>query len=215
MGKIKQFLREWSTVGITAPSIGIIVILLRFLGLLQSWEGAAFDQYMRWRPAQSQDERIVIVGIEEADVQYLQQGYIADGVYARLLEKLKARKPRAIGLDIYRDLPFEPGHEDLVKVFKSTDYLVGIEKVVGDRNGNTVPAPPVLKAKGQVGANDVIVDADNKVRRGFIYLADTNKNNVFSFSLYLALLYLEPEGIAVENLENGKLWKLGWWLYPR
>ncbi|MBD2292773.1 CHASE2 domain-containing protein [Anabaena sphaerica FACHB-251] len=98
MGKIKQFWREWRTVGITTPSIAGIVIILRFLGLLQSWEWAAFDQYMRLRPAQPQDDRIVIVAIEGADVKYLQQGYIADDVYARLLEKLKARKPRVIGL---------------------------------------------------------------------------------------------------------------------
>ncbi|MEA5578178.1 CHASE2 domain-containing protein [Anabaena sp. UHCC 0451] len=215
MEKIKQFWREWRIVGITTLSIGGVVILLRVLGLLQSWEWAAFDQYMRLRPAQPQDDRIVIAGISEADVQYLQQGYIADSVYTRLLEKLKARKPRAIGLDIYRDLPFQPGHEDLVKVFKSTKYLVGIEKVVGDRNGNTVAAPPVLKALGQVGANDVIIDADNKVRRGFIYLSDANKNNVYSFSLYLALLYLDKEGIAPETLENGKIWQLGKTVFSR
>lgn len=209
MGKVKQFWQEWYIVGITTPSIAAIVILLRFLGLLQSWEWAAFDQYMRWRRPEAQDERIVIVTIEEADIQYLQQGYIADGVYARLLKKLKARKPRAIGLDIYRDLPFQPGHEDLVKVFKTTPNLVGIEKVVADGNGNIVAAPPVLKAQEQVGANDVITDADNKVRRSFIYLTDKNNKNVYSFSLYLALLYLDQEGISPKTGKDGLTWQLG------
>jgi CHASE2 domain-containing sensor protein len=59
----------------------------------------------------------VIVGINEADVQNLGQAIIPDGVYAKLLEKLKARHPRAIGLDIYRDQPVEPGHQELVRVF--------------------------------------------------------------------------------------------------
>lgn len=212
MGKIKRFLWEWRAVGITTPSMAGLVILLRFLGLLQSWDWAAFDQYMRWRPPPPQDDRIVIVGIEEADMQYLHQGYIADGVYAKLLKKLKARKPRAIGLDIYRDLPFEPGHQDLVKVFESTDYVIGIQKVVGDRNSQPVPPPPVLKAKDQVGANDVIADADNKIRRGFIYLADANNKPVYSFSFYLALLYLQKEGITVQG---NKDWQLGKTVFSR
>jgi adenylate cyclase len=37
-------------------------------------------------------------------------------------------QPRAIGLDIYRDLPVEPGHEKLVQVFKSTPNLIGNSK---------------------------------------------------------------------------------------
>lgn len=209
MEQIKGFLRAWRGVWITAPSIAGIIIFLRLLGFLQSWEWAAFDQYMRLRPAETQDDRIVIVGISEADAKYLQQGYIADSVYVQLIEKLKAKKPRAIGLDIYRDLPFQPGHEDLVKVFKSTPYLVGIEKVVPDRNGNTVPPPPVLKAQDQVGANDVINDADNKVRRGFIYLDNSHQETVYSLSLHLALRYLEKEGITVEDDENSTTWKLG------
>jgi adenylate cyclase len=108
-----------------------------------------------------------------------------------LLEKLKARQPRAIGLDIYRDLPVEPGHPELVRVFESTRNLVGIQKVVGDSRREAVAAPPVLKAKGQVGANDVILDADNKVRRGLVDLQAQNGETIYSFSLYLALLYLD------------------------
>ncbi|NET01795.1 MAG: adenylate/guanylate cyclase domain-containing protein [Sphaerospermopsis sp. SIO1G1] len=215
MEKIKKFLREWRDISVITSSMTGFVILLRFLGLLQSLEWAVFDQYMRLRPHESKDERIVIVGISETDLHNLQQGYINDDVYARLIKKLKEKKPRAIGLDIYRDLPFQPGHENLVQVFKSTEYLVGIEKVVPDRNGNTVSAPPVLKELGQVGANDVVVDSDNTVRRGFMYLADKNNNNVYSFSLYLALLYLNQEGITVNTLEDGITWQLGQAVFPQ
>lgn len=208
-GKIKHFLWEWRATWITAPCVTGIVILLRYFGLFQSLEWSAFDQYMRWRPPQPHDQRIVIVGIDEADAKYLHQGYIADGVFAQLLEKLKKRQPRAIGLDIYRDLPFEPGHKQLVKVFTSTPNLVGIQKVVGNSSLEAVAPPPALKAKDQVGANDVIVDADNKVRRGLIYLQDRDGKTIYSFSIYLALLYLEKAGIAPENVQGKEIWKLG------
>jgi adenylate cyclase len=38
--------------------------------------------------------------------------------HGQLLEKLNAYQPRAIGLDIYRDLPVEPGHGSLSKFVK-------------------------------------------------------------------------------------------------
>jgi adenylate cyclase len=206
--KIKRFLWEWRGVWITAPSIAGLIILLRFIGLFQPWEWAAYDQYMRQRPQLPKDDRIVIVGIDEADLKEVGKPIFPDGVYAQLLEKLKARKPRVIGLDIYRDLPIEPGHEELVRVFESTPNLVGIQKVVGDSKREAVGAPPALKAKKQVGANDLILDADNKVRRSLLYLqSPQNKETVFSFGLYVALLYLDAEGIKVQGKEIP--WRLG------
>ncbi|MGC1395130.1 MAG: adenylate/guanylate cyclase domain-containing protein [Coleofasciculaceae cyanobacterium] len=205
----KRLLWEWRGVWVTAPSMAILVILVRTLGLLQSFEWAAFDQYLRLRPAEPQDERIVIVGINEADLQNISQPIISDAVYAQLLEKLKAKKPRAIGLDIYRDLPVEPGHQDLVKIFNSTPNLIGIEKVVGDSRREAIPAPPALKAKGQVGANDLILDADNKVRRGLLYVQAPNGEQVFSLGFYAALLYLNKQKIEPQVEAGTKNWRLG------
>ncbi len=207
---LKRLLWEWRGVSITAPSVAGLVILVRWLGLFQSWEWVAFDQYLRLRPLEPPDDRIVLVGIDEEDVRTVGQAIIPDGVYAQLLEKLKARHPRAIGLDIYRDLPVEPGHQQLVRVFESTSNLVGIEKVVGDSRREAVAPPPVLKAKGQVGANDVILDADNKVRRDLVYVEDQKGETVFSFGMHLALLYLNSQGIAPKPIEGTKnYWQLG------
>ncbi|MGB3514251.1 MAG: adenylate/guanylate cyclase domain-containing protein [Microcoleaceae cyanobacterium] len=207
--KAKLLIWQWRGVWMTTPCVAIFIILIRLTGILQLWEWATFDLYMRHRPLPPVDERIVIVGIYETDVQKLGQAVISDAVYARLLEKLKAMEPRGIGLDIYRDLPVPPGHQDLVKVFQNTPNLVGIQKVVGDEKREGVAPPPALKAKGQVGANDVIIDADNRVRRGLLYLEDKNGEVVYSFGLYLALLYLEKEGIEPEIVEGTKNWRLG------
>jgi adenylate cyclase len=206
---LRRFLWEWRGVFITAPTVAGLVILLRWVGLFQSWEWAAFDQYLRLRPLEPPDDRIVLVGIDEADIKEIGKAMIPDGVYARLLQKLKARQPRAIGLDVYRDLPVEPGHQQLVQVFESTPNLVGIQKVVGDIRREAVAAPPALKAKGQVGANDVILDADSKLRRSLLYVQTPAGETVFSFGLYTALLYLEAAGIKPEIVEGTKTWRLG------
>lgn len=207
--RLKRFCWKWRGVGITTPSITALILILRSASLLQSAEWAAYDQYFRLRALEPRDDRIVIVGINEADVQKLGQAIIPDGVYAKLLEKLKARHPKVIGLDIYRDQPVEPGHQELVQVFESTPNLVGIQKVVGNSSRETVPPPPVLKATGQVGANDLITDEDGKVRRGLLYVADREGKPVPSFGLYLALFYLEGFGIVPQSIEGTQNWQLG------
>lgn len=203
---VKKLIWEWRGVFITAPSIAAMVIALRFASLLQMMEWAVFDQYMLLRPTEPRSERIAIVGIDEEDLQSIGQGYVPDLVYAQLLGKLKAMQPRAIGLDIYRDLPFEPGYQQLVEVFASTPNLVGIEKVVADSSRSAVDPPPMLKAKGQVGANDLIFDEDSRVRRSLLSLRNKQGETVYSFGLYLALLYLDAEGISPKIVEGTDNW---------
>ncbi|MEL6900862.1 MAG: adenylate/guanylate cyclase domain-containing protein [Cyanobacteria bacterium J06606_4] len=199
---------QWRGVLITAPSVAAIVLLLRLTGLLQAWEWAAYDQYMRLRSNEPTDERVVIVGLDENDIQTLGQSTVSDEVMAQLIAQLKAQSPRAIGLDFYRDLPVNPGHEALVKIYETTPYLVGIRKAIGEAGRDTVAPPPELAALGQVGANDLVVDADNTVRRGLLSFEDGEGNAVYSLSLYLALLYLEPEGIGPEGVTEDS-WRLG------
>jgi len=207
---VSKWLWQWRGLLIATPTITGLVLLLRFMGLLQGAEWTAYDQTLRLRPAAPRDDRIVIVGIDENDLRNIGQPIIPDGVYAEVLEKLKAQKPRAIGLDIYRDLPVEPGHQKLVQMFESTPNLVGIQKVVGQAGqGGTVAPPPTLKAKGQVGSNDLVLDADNKVRRGFLSVDASNGETVYSFGLHLALHYLNAENIQPQVVPNTTIWSLG------
>ncbi|MBE9127371.1 MULTISPECIES: CHASE2 domain-containing protein [unclassified Coleofasciculus] len=213
---LKQLLWEWRGVWITAPAVTGVVILLRLTGFFQSWEWAAYDQYMRLRPYEEPDQRIAIVGIDEADVNEIGQAIIPDGTYAQLIEKLKTSEPRAIGLDVYRNVPVEPGNRELLQVFQSTPNLVGIQKVVGDSSREAVAPPPVLKEKGQVGANDIIFDSDSKVRRGLLQVESSNGETLPSFGLYLALLYLDAEGIAPKPFtDNPFIWQLGKTMFTR
>ncbi|GAP94793.1 CHASE2 domain-containing protein [Leptolyngbya sp. NIES-2104] len=178
-------------IAVTAP-----VLLLRILGFLQGWELNLFDQFLRWRPVESRDERIAIVTIEESDLK--QFGYpIPDRVLAQTINIIKAQKPRAIGLDNYRDLPVEPGHQDLVQVFQSTPNLFGIEKVVGSR----VAAPPTLRRLQQVGFSDQVEDSDGTVRRALLSILSDN-NAQYSLATQLALRYLESDKITPESLDS-------------
>ena len=203
--KLRDAVWEWRGVWMTAPSVTVLIILLRLTGVLQSWEWSVFDRSFHLRPREPADPRIAIVGIDEEDIKHLGQAVIEDEVLADLISKLAAMEPRAIGVDFYRNLPEGRGHEKLVEVYESTPQVIGIQKVVGDRR-DAVDPPPELKAKGQVGANDLLVDADERVRRGLVLVADADGNVIPSFSLIMALYYLDDEGINFKFDEAGNFY---------
>ncbi|MFN6067771.1 MAG: CHASE2 domain-containing protein, partial [Pseudanabaena sp.] len=127
-GHFKNFLWKWRGVAITTPAISLVVIGLRLIGALEPVELAMLDQFFRWRSPETTDSRIVIIGIDEADVrQYAWP--IDDALLAQLLDKVRQQKPRAIGLDLARDKPVGTGYSQLASLFKSTPNLVGATKI--------------------------------------------------------------------------------------
>jgi adenylate cyclase len=102
-------------------------------------------------------------------------------------------RPRAIGVDIYRDLPVAKGHRELADILTKNPSIIAVMKF-GGAGQASVPPPAALRGTEQVGFNDVLVDRDGVVRRGLLFL-DDGEHTAYSFSLRLALLYLEKEGI--------------------
>lgn len=211
---LKQLLGRGHKELITASGVAVCILLLRSIGLLQSLELAALDQLFRLRPNEPAEERITIVSIDEASLRLVGSWPIPDQVIAQLLQKLKVQNPRAIGLDIYRDLPVEPSHGDLVKVYQSTPNLIGIEQLANNKNANVSP-PPELNQLNQVGFNNVLYDPDGKVRRSLLYWHIDNQAHE-SFALKLALLYLKPYGIAPKTAaRNPEYLQLGKAVFTR
>ncbi|MEM1426925.1 MAG: CHASE2 domain-containing protein, partial [Cyanobacteria bacterium P01_H01_bin.130] len=195
----------WSCRGIlvVSPIATALVLGTHHAGLLQGWEWGAYDWLMQQRPAEEPDKRIAIVSVDDRTLEQIGQTIVPDGVYAELLEKLAAMEPRAIGLDIYRDVNTPPGSDELTAMCERLDNVVGIAKVIGQTERERVSSPPVLEEKGQVGMNDLLEDGDRKVRRGFIYSnrdGDETGGQIYSFASYLAFLYLFEEGINPEAI---------------
>lgn len=193
LNKFAQKFRKESRVLLTAVGVAGCVVFVRLTGLMQVWELALLDQSFRLRPLEPVDKRIVVVGIDESDLRQVGQWPIPDTVLARLLKSLKTYEPRAIGLDLYRDLPVSPGHNELTQVYATTPNLIGIRKI-GDRVDPGVPSPPMLESQNQIGFNNLVSDLDGKVRRGLLYWKAEGKQHQ-SFALKLSLLYLQAKGI--------------------
>jgi CHASE2 domain-containing sensor protein/signal transduction histidine kinase/DNA-binding response OmpR family regulator len=188
---------KWRGVWITAPLMVLIIMGIRATGALQALEWLLWDQLSRRRPLEPQETRVVIVSIEEADIAKLEQWPISDATLAEVITLIRQEQPRAIGLDLYRNLPIEPGQEQLLDVFQNTPSLFGIEKAVGDHYGAAIAPPPVLKELGQVSASDIVIDQDGTVRRILLSLRDPKGNTILSLAAQLALTYLADDGIEL------------------
>ncbi len=177
----------------TLISLGIIG--LRNTGRFESLELTAYDWYIRLQPEVSDlDSRIVLIEINERDIQKQAKWPLTDATVARILEILLHGHPRAVGLDIYRDIPVPPGSKELNTILTKHHNIITAMKFGGDEKVG-VPPPSVLKDTDQVGFNDVIVDPGGIVRRALLFLDDGKKVS-YSFALRLALLSLEAEGVT-------------------
>ena len=188
---------EW---WLSLPGVALGVSAGSAFGWFQLLEWGTLDLFFRNRPSEPTEERIVIVTIDEPDITYVKQWPMSDGTMAKLITNIKRQQPKAIGIDIYRDLKVEPGHEELVEVFKSTSNLIGIEKV----GGNTIAPPPVLKELGQVGAADLVLDADGKVRRGLVILGNKKGEIREGLGAKAALMYLEDQDIELKLVDEAR-----------
>lgn len=203
MDRIRQRLqREWKIWRVGAlPGIAVVilVIIARLAGSLEFAERFALDALLRIRPAESTDERVLIVGIDEEDIRQLGTYPIPDQDLVDLLETLLAYKPRAIGVDIIRDLPVGLGHAKLAQLFEDTDNIIGIEQVLSYQGGFTIDPPPDLP-RNQVGFVDNIPDTDGYIRRSLLGARPApDQDYKFSFTLRLAERYLDQQDIALEN----------------
>ncbi|MEB3294920.1 MAG: CHASE2 domain-containing protein [Synechococcales bacterium] len=204
----KQIFMRSHPVFVIVPTVAIAAIAGNVLGAFNLLEWGVRDEFFRLRPREAIEDKIVVVTIDEADIQSVKSWPIPDQSLAELVEKIRSQQPRVIGMDLYRDLPEEPGHKKLVEVFKSTPQLIGVEKVTGDR----VDPAPALKEKGQVGMADLVLDPDQKVRRGLLTAQDDKDGNAIKAGLatQVALKYLEAEKITLEAVNaNQQIYRLG------
>ena len=184
----------WKGLILTSLGAAALVLGVRQAGWLQPFELKAFDQLMRLRPAEGPDPRILLVTITEADVNKYNWP-LSDAVFSQLLTQLESYQPRVVGMDIYRNLPVEPGYAALVNAFKSQSNIITICQLGNDKNSQGIPPPPAVPAE-RVGFSDISSDEDGIVRRSILYGNAQGKCKASaSLATLLAVRYLQKEGV--------------------
>jgi CHASE2 domain-containing sensor protein len=195
--KLKAELSLWRVGAIPGLTVIASVVALRAFGFLQPLELMAFDALLRSRPAESIDERILIVGITDNDISRVKTYPIPDRDLASLIQRVQSYQPNVVGLDFLRDVPVQPGHDALLKEFQAPN-LIAIEKIRPGQDGYTIAAPKNLSAK-QIGFSDVVPDRDGRVRRWLLGASNSEKQYRFSLAVQLTRSYLSKQGISLEN----------------
>ena len=195
IAKALEWLRKPTVVSLVLGlAASVLVMGLRSAGLLEFVELAAYDAYLRVKEHRSvRDPRVVLVQTVEEDIQKLKEWPLSDRRMTEALRKILAGNPRAVGVDLYRDIPVPPGTDEFNVLLQREKRIVVIEKFGKDAS-KKVSGPPALEGTEQIGFSDVTPDDDGVVRRGLLFLDDGKTSHV-SLALRLALLYLAPEGI--------------------
>jgi CHASE2 domain-containing sensor protein len=212
--------RPLQTVWLTSLVTTACILGIRYLGGLQACELQALDQLLRLRPPESPDQRILIVTITEDDLHLPEQsqrkGSLSDLALSKLLQKLSSLKPRAIGLDVYRDFPIHSISADLAAQLKQPNFFAICKVSDPEANFPEIAPIPNLPSDRQ-GFSDVVTDADGVLRRHLLAMDQTpgaSCRTPYALSTRLAFQYLKAEGILPQYTPQRKL-RLGKHLFER
>lgn len=215
---------------LTSVVVTGVLVGLRQLGTMEGMELAAYDQLVRSRPDEGSDNRLLVVGVSESDIQTRKEYPLKDDTVAQLLEKLQPYQPRAIGLDILRDVPqgTPQGRIALEKILQQNEGIIAACKLSSADQPGIAAAPGVTEER--VGFSDFPLDPGGTLRRSLLLSTPSTpkvpppiehicnipdpENQLPSLSLQLALLYLEPMGIVPELSPSGDL-KIGSTVFNR
>ncbi len=217
----KSFIIPIWEVLLTSIAAMLLIMGLRFWGGFQGLELYAFDYFMRKLPAQSQDERLLLVGVNEADLREYTHP-LPDTILAQLLNKLQQYQPAAIGLDIVRDQPVpainSPGYPAIKNHLQQNEKLITICAFAQNPEDSIAPPRHSPDPQEQVGFVNLFTDQslnpqDDTVRR---YLLSRTPNpgeklsacqTHYSLAWQLVYLYLDAQGIETTTQDNN--WKFG------
>jgi CHASE2 domain-containing sensor protein len=201
--RLSRFLTATIAAALTATLATLTTIGLRATGWLEPLELLGLDTLIQYQPAEAPDRRILIIGIDDADLNRQGQGgSLSDANLMRLLDRLDQAPPRIIGLDIYRPIAADPKVKGLGQRLGNQANLVFVCKtndaeVVG--LGPPPEVPPDLRS-AQVGFSDFIADRDGVLRRQILFQTPSVASQCttpYSFSTQLAAHYLDQEDVAI------------------
>ncbi|NJP08625.1 MAG: CHASE2 domain-containing protein [Leptolyngbyaceae cyanobacterium RU_5_1] len=200
---------------LTSFAVTVLILGMRFMGLLQPLEVAAFDHLLQLRPDEPPDPRLLVVLVTNEDVQAQPQehrrGSLSDPTLDQLLQKLEAYQPKVIGLDIYRDYSVGQGGPQLADRLRQRDHLVAVCKVGDAETKESGVAPPPEVPTAQVGFSDFVPDSGNIIRRHLLAMTPAPSSRCaapYALNVQLALRYLKSQGISLQY-PNPETWQLG------
>lgn len=195
--QLKQMLIQQSL------GIGAIAFLLslKATGVLQTIELNQLDHFLKLRPEETVDNRILLVKIDQLYLDRMQHKYpdragLEYQALADLTQLILDNQPATVALDIPVVRLSGDGQDNLLRLFEQYPELITVEKAFRPR------IPPISGIPAQqLAFNDFPIDIDGNVRRTFLVSYTAEQEEIkSSLSFRLAELYLDKmHGIRVSN----------------
>ena len=212
-------LRSWFGL---STMMALFVVIVRISGVLQSLELKAFDQLLRDRPEEAQDQRLLLVTLTEEDAKRYtstesltpSRASLPEQAYSEIFAQLDRFKPISIGLDIYRDFQTKayvdqgtPKFKKLFKHLNQNPNLFFICEVPDPEAGQKGVKPPYGVLPERIGFNDVIEDPmDGVIRRHLVKMESSQTEGchpTYALSFKLARHYLQAKKMELEQTSAG------------
>ena len=188
--------------GILLGLAAIVVCLgLRGWGTFEGFELGLYDFFLSADVGRAEGPSPVVgVAIGESD--FRRYGYpIPDNVLSQALANLGEGGASAIGVDLYRDGPASDSAEDLAGWAAFQSVVEGNRRIV---TSELMPSaeepgtpPPDFVGPGQTGFNNLLMDRNRVVRRGYMIAWDEIGNAHQSLTLRLALVHLAAHRVGM------------------
>jgi len=199
----------WQWRGVVLPGLAIIALVTfaRLMGAFESSELAALDRFSLSCPVSSRGiEPVVLVGISEADIQTLGGIPVSDQDLSRAVQRIYEAGARVIGLNLFRDMPVEPGqvawNETLARSRQpGQPPIIGSQVVLNADALLNVQPPPQLSPE-RVGFVDVVIDEDGRLRRSLLAARDWEGQLQMSLGLRLSEAYLSEQDTVLEPIQR-------------
>ena len=190
-----------------------LVMGVRSLGWLQSYELQAYDRLLQMRPFETEklDPNLLIVGITDADIQRFNSP-VSDVAVLQVLEKLNKYHPAVIGLDIFRDVPQGEGWKPLIKYLQNNKQVIAT--CFNQQVGFQGATPPAGVPEDRLGFSDNVFDRDGVLRRHLLNMT-ISKNDPspckteWSLNFLIASTYLEKVKVIEPKITKEEYINLG------
>lgn len=194
--------RVWRALLLAVPGF-ILLLLVRATGLLEPSALGAYDTFNRWMAEPGSSQRTVVVGFSESDFKFAATYPYPDAMLAKLLDRILSAQPRMIYLNVLRDIPVEPGHAELLEVYRRAPMLYGFDTAMPGEAAEAA-APPVLREAGRFGFAKSVVDNDGITRSAL--LGDSSTDPIHEHAVVKAARHaLADEGVTLELSKDGSL----------
>jgi adenylate cyclase len=188
---------RWLAVLAIGLGAGAALSGMQAAGWLESADLRLYDAGVAARARGVAASPITLVRIREEEI-HAYGHPLSDAVLARALREIAREAPRAIGIDLYRDVPVggSAGRAELAAIAEHVPGMVFVEKLPEPGVPGVAP-PEFARDHDAIGFNDVVTDRDGVQRRGLLMLWDAEGVASVGLALQLALHHLHADGIAL------------------